>query len=297
MKKIGIGYFADGPWSHLAFEKLIKDESIELKFIIPRINSKDNKLNFYSKEFNIPFHQGVKINSDEFFRLASKYNCDLFVSMSFDQIFKKRILELPRLKTINCHASKLPFYRGRNVLNWVLINDEKEFGITVHYVDEDIDTGDIILQKTYPISEADDYGTLLNKAYVGCAESLYEAIKKIQNKTAIRTKQSNIHPTGSYVGKREPGDEIINWNKKSREIFNFVRALCYPGPKATTILKNKLIKINKAVLIKDAPEYISIPGQILGRTLKGYLVKTSDSFIEILEIDTDCELKVGDRLG
>jgi methionyl-tRNA formyltransferase len=65
--------------------------------------------------------------------------------MSFNQIFKSEIINLPRLKTINCHAGKLPFYRSRNILNWVLINDEKEFGITVHYVDEGIDTGDIIL--------------------------------------------------------------------------------------------------------------------------------------------------------
>ena len=63
---------------------------------------------------------------------------------------------------------KLPFYKGRNILNWVLINDEKEFGITVHYVDEGIDTGDIILQETFPIIDSDDYSTLLDKAYEEC---------------------------------------------------------------------------------------------------------------------------------
>ena len=64
--------------------------------------------------------------------------------MSFNQILKKKIINLPHLKTINCHAGKLPFYRGRNVLNRVLINDENEFGITIHYIDEGIDTGDIV---------------------------------------------------------------------------------------------------------------------------------------------------------
>ncbi|MDR1522244.1 MAG: hypothetical protein LBS28_05280 [Streptococcaceae bacterium] len=85
------------------------------------------------------------MNSKEVINLLKKYNADLFISMSFNQIFKSEIINLPRLKTINCHAGKLPFYRSRNILNWVLINDEKEFGITVHYVDEGIDTGDIIL--------------------------------------------------------------------------------------------------------------------------------------------------------
>ena len=63
--------------------------------------------------------------------------------MSFNQIFDKELINIPPLGTINCHASKLPFYIGRINLNWILINDEKEFGITLHYVD----TGDIILQK------------------------------------------------------------------------------------------------------------------------------------------------------
>ena len=88
---------------------------------------------------------------------------------------------MPRLKTINCHAGKLPFYRGRNILNWALINDEKEFGVTVLYMDEGIDTGDIVLQKTFPITEMDDYSTLLNRAYQECASLLFQSIKRIIN--------------------------------------------------------------------------------------------------------------------
>ena len=82
-------------------------------------------------------------------------------------------MSLPKLKTINCHAGKLPFYRGRDILNWVLINDEKEFGITVHYMDEGIDTGDIILQRTFPITDEDSYKTLLERSYDECANILY----------------------------------------------------------------------------------------------------------------------------
>ena len=69
------------------------------------------------------------------------------------QCTRHKNTNMPPLKTINCHAGKLPFYRGRNILNWVLINDEREFGITVHYVDEGIDTGDIILQRVFPITD------------------------------------------------------------------------------------------------------------------------------------------------
>jgi methionyl-tRNA formyltransferase len=97
--------------------------------------------------------------------------------MSFNQIFREEIMNMPPLKTINCHAGQLPFYRGRNILNWALINDEKCFGITVHYVDSGIDTGDIILQRTYPINDADNYKSLLEVAYTECANILYDAIK------------------------------------------------------------------------------------------------------------------------
>ena len=72
--------------------------------------------------------------------------------MSYDQIIKEDLLKLPLKGFINCHAGALPFYRGRNVLNWVLINGESEFGITVHYIDEGIDTGAILLKKELNIS-------------------------------------------------------------------------------------------------------------------------------------------------
>ena len=150
--KLKVGYFADGPWSHLAFQKLMRDKDVEMVFICVRYDTLDNTLQEYCDEYHIDYLKYQNVNSTDFIERVSEYNCDLFVSMSFNQIFKSKLINLPKYKTINCHAGKLPFYRGRNVLNWVLINDEKDFGITVHYIDEGIDTGDIILQRTYPIT-------------------------------------------------------------------------------------------------------------------------------------------------
>lgn len=297
MKKIKIGYFADGPWSHRAFEKIINDDSIKVEFIVPRSDSSDNTLFGYANNYQIPYHKGIKVNSNEFYELASSYNCDLFVSMSFNQIFRQRIINLPKLKTINCHAGKLPFYRGRNILNWALINDENEFGITVHYVDEGIDTGDIILQRTFPINDSDSYKSLLEVAIMECANILYDAIKTIQIGSFKPIKQTAIHPIGFYCGIRGEGDEIINWDNCSRDIFNFIRAICNPGPKATTFLNGKEVKINRAKLIDMAPKYINTVGQIIGKTDDGFIVKTSDSFIEILEIESDVKLRIGNKFG
>ena len=297
IQKMKIGYFADGPWSHKAFTLLQDDPSIEIAFIVPRIDTKDDTLKKLAQQHEIDYLVGASINTDTFYKLAHQYNCDLFVSMSFNQIFKSKITSLPPLQTINCHAGKLPFYRGRNILNWALINDEKEFGITVHFVDEGIDTGDIIVQECFPITDEDNYGSLLETAYEECARLLFEAIKKLQAGTYERITQNKIHPVGFVCGRRGPGDEIIDWKSRSRNIFNFIRALSNPGPIATTVFKGEEIKINKAKMIEEAPTYIGTPGQILAKSINGFIVKTEDSFIEIMEIEGPVKLKVGDKLG
>ena len=292
-----IGYFADGTWSYETFNKLINDYEIIISFICVRYDSKDETLKNYAKQYGIDYLKHENINANEFISIIEKYNCDLFVSMSFNQIFKTKIINLPKYKTINCHAGKLPFYRGRNVLNWVLINDEKEFGITVHYVDEGIDTGDIILQRSYPISEKDNYKTLLERAYLDCAVILYDAISMFKEGHVKSHKQIDIHPVGFYCTQRKIGDEILNWDQTSREIFNFVRALCSPGPIARAFIGEKEIRINKVEYIKNAPIYKCIIGAIINKDGDNFLVKTQDSFIKVTEYEYDGKIKVGNRFG
>lgn len=291
-----IGYFADGPWGHLTLDKLLDDPTIEIAFIVPRNDTKDTYLYNKAKEKNIDYLCPVKVNSDEFYEQAKAYDCDLFVSMSYNQIFKKKIYSLPKYKTINCHAGKLPYYRGRNILNWALINDEKEFGITVHYVDDGIDTGDIIVQQSYRITDEDDYNTLLEVAYKECPKLLYQAIKKIQLGDLSAIKQNTISKYGLYCGMRTNGDEIIDWNLTSRELFNFVRAICKPGPRALTWCKGEKVYINKVAYNSLFPKYKGINGQILAKLEDKYIVKTADSYVYITEYESTHILKVGDRL-
>ncbi len=294
--KFKLGYFADGKWSHEAFLLLIKDESIDIKFICVRYDTADMVLKEFAEQYHIDYLKHENINSVEFVDMISQYQCDLFVSMSFNQIFKKSIINIPKYKTINCHAGKLPFYKGRNILNWALINDEKEFGITVHFVDEGIDTGDIILQRTYKITDQDDYSTLLNTANRECANILYDAIKLVQSNSYQRIVQSDIHPVGFYCGIRTIGDERLDWNQTSREIFNFIRAICRPGPLARCFLNGKEMKINRSRMIENAPAYRGTPGQVVGKTEDSLIIKTKDTTIEIIEYEYDGKIKIGDRL-
>lgn len=291
-----IGYFADGPWAHKAFDKIVSDSSLEISFVTVRYDKRDEELIRKAEAYNIPLELSSNINSPSFVDRMKAYDVDLFVSMSFNQIFKAEMINLPRYKSINCHAGKLPFYRGRNILNWALINDEKEFGITVHYFDEGIDTGDIILQETYPITDEDTYATLLERAYIGCADVLYRAIKIIQDNKVERIAQDTIDAVGTYYGIREPGDEIIDWKQTSREIFNFIRALCVPGPQAVSWINGKKISINKARMVEGAHTYKNTIGQVVGKTKEGFVVKTGDTIIEIIEYTYDGRIKMGDRL-
>ena len=291
-----IGYFADGPWAHKAFDKIVADSSLEIRFMTVRYDRQDDELIRRAKAHNIPIELSANINSPAFVEKMKSYGVDLFVSAASKQIFKTEMINLPRYKSINCHAGKLPFYRGRNILNWALINDEKEFGITVHYFDEGIDTGDIILQETYAITDEDTYATLLERAYVGCADVLYRAIKMIQDNKVERVAQNTIDAVGTYCGIREPGDEIIDWSQTSREIFNFIRALCIPGPQAVSWINGQKISINKARMIAGAHVYKNTVGQIVGKTKDGFIVKTGDTILEIIEYTYDGRIKMGDRL-
>ena len=279
-----IGYFADGPWSHKAIERLVQMEAVKLAFIVPRYDTQDPVLKGWADKLHIPFIPHENVNQAEFLDTIAALNADLYVSMSFNQILKPDIIEHSPLGFINCHAGALPFYRGRNPLNWVLINGEKEFGITAHYVDEGIDTGDIIKQQKYPIGLDDNYGSLLQTAISGCADVLLEAIEDIRDHKVNRVKQSSIHAVGTYFGMRKMGDEILNFAWPSERVFNFVRAIADPGPCARIFVNDKEFKIHSAELIDDAPNYIATIGEVCGRSERGCIVKTGTSTVLLTKV-------------
>ncbi len=275
-----IGYFADGPWSHLALEKIIRENNFEISFIVPRFKYQDPVLKDWSIKLDVDFLPLKNINEDSSLKTLESYECDIFVSMSFNQIFKSEIINLTQYGFINCHASALPFYRGRNNLNWVLINDEKEFGVTVHHIDEGIDTGDIILQKKYPITDEDDYQTLLDRSKRYCAEILYESLILIDQGEAERIEQNSIDPVGSYSKRRGEGDEWIDWTESSREIFNFIRGITVPGPMARSKVDDHLIHFVSSSIVHIDSNDVTTPGEIVDIEKNYVTIKTVDGFLK-----------------
>lgn len=272
-------YMGDGEWGRLSLKKLLNSNQ-EVIGIIIRTNPSDNKLQKLAKKNNIPIFQPEDINSEIIFSKVKELNPELIVSMSYDQILEKKLINFPENGIINVHAGMLPYYRGRSPINWAIINGEDCLGLTVHYIDENIDTGDIILQEKIEINSGDNYRTILEKAEKIAPKVLMKAIVLIENDLVIRKQQKS---NGIYLPKRKGGDEIINWKWSSERIHNFIRALVPPGPCARTYINDNEIKILESKLI-DAPNFIGNPGQVVGRDDDGVSVKTGDSIIKITKI-------------
>lgn len=290
-----VGFFGDGAWGVAALKRLRRHSSLDVVFVGLRYPVPHSELAGLARSEKIPVRCDEDVNTAPVRADLYALECDLFVSMSYDRIFRRATYEIPRLGTINCHAGLLPFYRGRNVLNWALINGESEFGITVHFVDDGVDTGDIILQSRHRISEQDDYGTLLGRAAPACAELLEQAVLQIRSGSYGRFRQRDVHPVGSYCARRRPGDEIVDWNWTSVDIVNFVRALVEPGPLARTRIGDEGWAIRRVRRHPETPTYRGIPGAVLARTEQGFFVKTGDSFIEVVDWDGPRPPRPGDR--
>lgn len=287
-----LGYFAHGPWAHLALERILADPALEVRFVATR-NIGDAVLESMAKAAGLPFLIPGKVNEPaEMARLAG-FGAELFVSMSFDQIFRRPLLEMPPRGVINCHAGALPFYRGRNILNWALINGESRFGVTVIYMDEGIDTGPILQQDFVDISPDDCYGDLLEKAYQQCADTLHAALVKVRDGVQP-IPQSSIHPVGFYCGQRRYGDEWLDWRDSSADVHNFVRSISLPGPCARSRHGDRLYAIVRTEVVPDAVAYRGTPGEVVGRGATGIEVKTGDSVIRVLQVaEVDAESRLG----
>ena len=279
-----IGYFADGVWAHKALDKILTSSKLEVAFIVARFERADPILRQYAERLGIQYLLHENVNSADFLQIVRSFAPDLNVSMSFNQILRKEIRGVAPLGFINCHAGALPFYRGRNILNWALINGETRFGVTVHHVDEGIDTGDIILQRFAPVGPDDNYSVLLEKAVTLCADVLFDALHLMAEGGAPRIPQSSIHPIGFYCSRRGVGDELLDWFWSSQRIHNFIRGISPPGPGARTFMRGRELAILAADLDPQAPVYIDKVGAVVGRNAKGCLVKTGDTTIRVTEI-------------
>lgn len=301
MSKIKILFFGDGAWAARTLTQVLEKEFTVVGLVL-RNKPTDDSLSLIALENSIKVFQPGNVNSNEFIEQISLLGPDLNLSVSYDQILRKPILNSAKMGFINVHAGKLPEYRGRNVLNWAIINGEHEIGVTVHFVDEGIDTGDIIVQHTLPIYWADTYADVLDRSVEAIPQSVMEALDHLTDGTAKRVPQ--VHLPGTYFAQRGIGDEWLDWSDTSLNIYNKIRAITRPGPGARTMKDGSEVIVWRAEYDPGWPKYKATPGQVVGvKNNKGVLVKTGDSTILINQVEEKKDevrlpaWRIGSRLG
>lgn len=205
---------------------------------------------------------------------------DIIITCAYGQIIPKEILDYPKYGCINVHASLLPKLRGGAPIHKALIDDYDKTGITIMYMDQKMDNGDIISQKEINIEDSDNLEILHDKLSILGKELLLETLPSIFNGTNSRTKQKESEVTFAYNIKRE--EEHISFAKSSREVFNLIRGLS-PIPAANAILFGKEMKIYESILYHK--EYKNaVPGEIVEVIKEGIVVATKDKSIVLTKI-------------
>ncbi|HBF6022792.1 TPA: methionyl-tRNA formyltransferase [Clostridioides difficile] len=230
-------------------------------------------------ENNIPIYQPVKARDKEFIDKIKSLNPDVIVVVAFGQILPKEILEIPKLGCINVHVSLLPKYRGAAPINWVIINGEEKTGVTTMYMDEGLDTGDMILKTEVNLDENITAGELHDKMMNIGAETLKETLRLIEEGNAPREVQN--HEEFSYAPIMNKSLGNIDFSKSAREIHNLVRGV-NPWPSAYTTYNDVIMKVWKTKVLDE--KSTKDVGTIIDVSKDGIKVSTIDNVLLIEEI-------------
>jgi len=282
-----IVFFGSSGFAVTILEELARKEDIRLVVTQPdrqkgrALKITPTPVKSKAETLGIKTFQPSRINTEESVIFLKNFNADLFVVVSFGQILSKAVLDLPKLHSINIHASLLPKYRGAAPINWAIANGEKETGVTVMKMNEKMDEGDIILKEAVSVSEEDDAVTLSEKLSGKGAKLLLDAIRLIRNNEAEFMPQD--YSKATYAPKLKKEDGLIDWKKSAGEINNRMRAFA-PWPGCFTCLGDKTLKIWKAKPVVYMP---GVPGEILEINKNGILVKTGKDALKVEELQLE----------
>ena len=239
----------------------------------------------FALEHNIPVYQPLTVkNNLEFIEEIKELHPDIICVVAYGKILPKEILYIPQYGCINVHASLLPKYRGAAPIQWAVLNGETVTGVTTMYMDEGMDTGDILLTQEVSIGEDETTGELWDRLSKIGGELLVKTIEEIQNGTSSRVQQGNDYTMAPMLSKEMAK---INWKeRKSKEIKNLVRGL-NPIMGAYTMYQDKKIKLWKVEIVKNCEieQKDQLPGEILiANDKQGLYIKTIDGVIKVIEI-------------
>lgn len=256
-------------------------------------------------KYGLPIYQPVKVRDPEFVKVLRELAPEVIVVVAFGQILSREILELPRYGCVNVHASLLPMYRGASPIQHVILNGEKETGVTTMMMDTGIDTGDMLLKTVIPIDEKETGGSLHDKLAKAGGPLLIETLDQLSRGTAVRIPQEG---ETCYAGMLTKAMGRMDFTRSAEELERQVRGL-YPWPGAYTSVNGKTLKVFRASVSDE--ESGREPGRVVQIAEKGFCVQTGKGLLQIEEVQLegkkrmeaeaflrgyslDCDTKLGD---
>lgn len=240
------------------------------EIIVPEIKK-------FALQHGLNILQPTNLKSKVFLSILKGLNADLQVVVAF-RMLPDSVWNMPRLGTMNLHASLLPAYRGAAPINWAIINGERMTGLTTFLLRHEIDTGDIVAQQEMPILPNDNAGTLHDRMMYAGAGLVLGSVDKIASGRIQTTPQQ--HALASSAPKINRDVARINWRQPLKKVHDFIRGLS-PYPGAWTMLDNREVKILAATL--NGRQSSGNPGDILILNDQ-LLIGTENGFLEILEL-------------
>jgi methionyl-tRNA formyltransferase len=242
----------------------------------------------FAVENNLPVLQPEKLKNPEFLEELKSLQADLQIVVAF-RMLPELVWSMPLMGSVNLHGSLLPQYRGAAPINWAVINGERETGVTTFKLKHEIDTGDILLQERFPISDNDTAGEVHDKMKEIGATTLVKTVKGLADGTLNEVAQSVLSDQeGATALKHAPKLNTetcrINWSQPVENVFNLVRGLS-PYPAAFTMMNEKMLKIYKAKKEGIVPKHTEGEYETDGKTFLKFAC--SNGYLHLLEIQME----------
>lgn len=294
---MNIVFMGTPEFSCKTLEKVIKSEGHKILAVFTKpdkINKRGNKVEFspvkkLAIDNNIPVYQPNTLKSIVVYDTLFSMSPDLILVVAYGKILPKEILDLPKFGCINLHGSLLPKYRGAAPIQRAVLNAEKKTGVTTMFMDEGMDTGDILLKEEVAIGENDSSESLFKKlSFIG-ADLVLKTLEKLKDGSLERIKQTDKEATyAPPLGKEEAE---IKWDKMdASKIDSLVKGMD-AGPVAYTFLDGKRLKIFKSKVLKDFSDKKYKFGEIISNDPIVVFCK-ENTFLEILELQLENKKKM-----
>ena len=230
-------------------------------------------------ELGLPVHQPDSVKDGAFLELLKSYDPEVIVVVAFGRILPQAVLDLPPYGCVNVHGSLLPEYRGAAPIQRAVLDGRKETGVTTMRMDIGMDTGDMLMQATLPITDEDTTGTMFDKLAELGGKVLIDTLAGLVNGTVVPVKQDDSKAT--HAARILKDDEVIRWEDSAEKIFCQIRGLS-PAPGAYTWWNGERLKLWKA-RISDR-ETGKAPGTVVAISKNALTVQTGKGCLEVLEL-------------